>query len=84
MIGPHISQETPADSKEDLAVHAVNEEQSWDPFPPVRQDDRRDRRAANRAIGLSAVGLGLTGLVELTFAILSGSVGLLGDALHNL
>jgi cation diffusion facilitator family transporter len=65
-------------------MHVVGEEQTWDPFPPVRQDDRGDRKAANRAIGLSAVGLGATGLVELAFAILSGSVGLLGDALHNL
>jgi cation diffusion facilitator family transporter len=47
-------------------------------------DDAQDRRGANRAIGLSAVGLGLAGLVELAFALLSGSVGLLGDALHNL
>jgi cation diffusion facilitator family transporter len=30
------------------------------------------------------VGLAATGLIELAFAILSGSVGLLGDALHNL
>ena len=51
---------------------------------PLRHDDSRDRRSANQAIGLSAVGLGLTGLVELAFALLSGSVGLLGDALHNL
>lgn len=51
---------------------------------PLRHDDSRDRRSANAAIGLSAVGLGVTGLVELTFALLSGSVGLLGDALHNL
>ncbi|MHB1988168.1 MAG: cation diffusion facilitator family transporter [Acidimicrobiales bacterium] len=65
-------------------MHTVGEQQSWDPFPPARLEDPADRRAANRAIGLSAVGLGLTGLIELTFAVLSGSVGLLGDALHNL
>ena len=33
---------------------------------------------------ISAVGLGLTGLVELLIALLTGSVGLLGDAIHNL
>jgi divalent metal cation (Fe/Co/Zn/Cd) transporter len=30
------------------------------------------------------MGLALTGLIELVIAILSGSVALLGDALHNL
>lgn len=53
-------------------------------FPLRAFDDREDRRQANRAIGFSAVGLTLTGLVELALAIFSGSVGLLGDALHNL
>jgi cation diffusion facilitator family transporter len=33
---------------------------------------------------VSAIGLALTGLIELAFALVSGSVGLLGDALHNL
>src|SRR5246127_5671370 len=47
-------------------------------------DDASERRQANRAIAVSAVGLTLTGLVELAIALLSGSVGLLGDALHNL
>lgn len=47
-------------------------------------DDADERRQANRAVGVSAVGLALTGLVELAFALLSGSVALLGDALHNL
>ena len=65
-------------------MHLVGSTERWDPFPPVRGDDSADRRGANRAIGLSAVGLGITGLVELAFALLSGSVGLLGDALHNL
>ncbi len=65
-------------------MHVIGEAQPWDPFPPVRQDDADDRRGANRAVGLSAIGLGLTGLIELTFALVSGSVGLLGDALHNL
>lgn len=67
-----------------VRMHIVDETQQWDPFPPVGRDDSADRRGANRAVGLSAVGLGLTGLIELTFALLSGSVGLLGDALHNL
>lgn len=47
-------------------------------------DDQRDRREANRAVGLSAVGLAATGLIELVVAVVSGSVALLGDALHNL
>jgi divalent metal cation (Fe/Co/Zn/Cd) transporter len=53
------------------------------PLPSVR-DDARDRRAANRAVAVSAVGLGATGLAELLLAVLTGSVGLLGDAIHNL
>jgi cation diffusion facilitator family transporter len=53
-------------------------------FPLTTVDDRGDRRQANRAIGFSAAGLALTGLVELALALFSGSVGLLGDALHNL
>ena len=65
-------------------MHALGEQVSWDPFPPVRHDDVADRHSANKAVGVSAVGLGLTGFVELAFALLSGSVGLLGDALHNL
>lgn len=47
-------------------------------------DDAGERRQANRAIAVSAVGLALTGIVELAIALLSGSVALLGDALHNL
>jgi cation diffusion facilitator family transporter len=54
-------------------------------FPlPVTRDDAADRRAANRAVGVSAAGLGVTGLAELLLAVLTGSVGLLGDAIHNL
>ena len=54
-------------------------------FPlPGGCDDTRDRRAANRAIGVSALGLAATGLIELLLAVLTGSVGLLGDAIHNL
>lgn len=46
--------------------------------------DVADRRSAHRAIGVSAVGLLLTGTIELALAVFTGSVGLLGDALHNL
>ncbi|HEX3491405.1 MAG TPA: cation diffusion facilitator family transporter [Streptosporangiaceae bacterium] len=48
------------------------------------RDDAAERRQANRAIAVSAAGLGLTGLIELLLAIVTGSVGLLGDAIHNL
>ncbi|WP_139808905.1 cation diffusion facilitator family transporter, partial [Mycobacterium avium] len=47
-------------------------------------DDAGERRQANRAVAVSAAGLALTGLVELVIAVVSGSVALLGDALHNL
>jgi cation diffusion facilitator family transporter len=54
-------------------------------FPLVStRDDSKDRREANRAVAVSAVGLAATGLVELLIALLTGSVGLLGDAIHNL
>ena len=53
------------------------------PLPSVR-DDASDRQAANRAVAVSAAGLGATGLIELLLAVLTGSVGLLGDAIHNL
>lgn len=43
----------------------------------------RERRQANRVVG-GAVTLAVTGLLELGVAVLTGSVGLLGDALHNL
>ena len=66
-------------------MHLRGPTDSWDPFPPTaRADDGAHRTQANRAVGVSAVGLGLTGLAELAIAILSGSVGLLSDALHNL
>jgi cation diffusion facilitator family transporter len=66
-------------------VHLMGKTEPWDPFPPTRHvDDTAHRHAANQAIGVSALGLTLTGLIELCIAILSGSVGLLGDALHNL
>lgn len=55
------------------------------PFPLARtRDDADERRRANRAVAVSAIGLGITGLAELTLALLTGSVGLLGDAIHNL
>ena len=44
----------------------------------------QERRDANRAVTVSATGLTVTGLAELLVAILTGSVGLLGDAIHNL
>jgi cation diffusion facilitator family transporter len=47
-------------------------------------DDAGERRQANHAVVVSAVGLALTGLIELAIALVSGSVALLGDALHNL
>jgi cation diffusion facilitator family transporter len=50
----------------------------------ARHDESAHRRDANRAIGVSAVGLALTGGIELALAILTGSVALLSDALHNL
>jgi cation diffusion facilitator family transporter len=53
------------------------------PLAGVR-DDAGERRQANRAVAVSAAGLGATGLVELLLAVLTGSVGLLGDAIHNL
>jgi len=54
-------------------------------FPlPTLVDDAADRRLAHRAIAVGAVGLALTGAIELAVALLSGSVGLLGDAMHNL
>src|SRR5215472_6720247 len=48
------------------------------------RDDAGERRQANRAVGVSAAGLAVTGLAELLLAVLTGSVGLLGDAIHNL
>ena len=54
-------------------------------FPlPVTRDDAQERRAANRAVAVSAVGLAVTGLAELLLAVFTGSVGLLSDAIHNL
>lgn len=50
----------------------------------ISADDVQDRRDANRAVAVSAVGLALTGMFELAIALVSGSVALLSDALHNL
>ncbi len=62
----------------------AHSDMEWDPFPPVPSDDQPQRAAANRAIAVSAIGLGLTGMLELAIAVLGGSVALLSDALHNL
>jgi Co/Zn/Cd efflux system component len=53
------------------------------PWPSTR-DGMQERREANRAIAVSAIGLAATGVIELLLAIVTGSVGLLGDAIHNL
>jgi divalent metal cation (Fe/Co/Zn/Cd) transporter len=54
-------------------------------FPlPTRRDDASERRLASRAVTVSAAGLAATGITELLVAVLTGSVGLLGDAIHNL
>lgn len=66
-------------------MHLIGKTESWDPFPPTRSfDDTGDRHDAHRAIGVSAVGLTITGFAELVIALFTGSVGLLGDSLHNL
>ena len=66
-------------------MHLIGDERSWEPFPPAQHlHEVADRKDANRAVGVSALGLALTGLIELLIAVLSGSVGLLGDAIHNL
>jgi len=65
-------------------MHNQDAAMTWDPFPPVRIfDDAGHRHQANRAIAVSAIGLTITGLAELAIALMSNSVGLLGDALHN-
>jgi divalent metal cation (Fe/Co/Zn/Cd) transporter len=53
-------------------------------MPETVRDDAADRRAANRAIAVSAAGLAVTAAVEFVLAVFTGSVALLGDALHNL
>ena len=51
---------------------------------PAIHDEAAHRRDANRAVAASAIGLGLTGAIELVLALVTHSVALLGDALHNL
>ena len=66
-------------------MHELSTSQRFDPFPPnTFEGDAEHRRGANRALVLSALGLTLTGGIEFAIALLSGSVGLLGDAIHNL
>src|SRR5664279_4915267 len=50
----------------------------------ARHDEAEHRSAANRALVYSAIGLGIAGGIEMVFAAFTHSVGLLGDALHNL
>jgi hypothetical protein len=47
-------------------------------------DDVGEHRQAIRAIAVSALGLALTGLLELMIALVSGSAALFGDAVHKL
>lgn len=47
-------------------------------------NEAEDRSAAHKAIIASAIGLGLSGSIELAIALVTHSVGLLGDSLHNL
>ncbi len=65
-------------------MHLVAGRKAGESAGLVGVDDAGERRAANRAVGFSAVGLAVTGLAELVIARVTGSVGLLGDAFHNL
>jgi cation diffusion facilitator family transporter len=66
-------------------MHEVGTSQRFDPFPPnTFEGDAEHRHDANRALVFSALGLTLTGGIEFVIALISGSVGLLGDAIHNL
>jgi cation diffusion facilitator family transporter len=67
-----------------MSMHTVTGTRGPADYATGRFDDAGDRRQANRAVGVSAVGLAVTGLLELGIAVFTGSVGLLGDALHNL
>jgi divalent metal cation (Fe/Co/Zn/Cd) transporter len=53
-------------------------------FPWLTHETTRMSGGRRTAVAVSAVGLGVTGLAELLLALLTGSVGLLGDAIHNL
>ena len=64
-------------------TNGVRDQAASFPFPSTT-DDRSERRQANRAVAIGALGLAITGLIELAIAALSGSVALLGDALRNL
>lgn len=50
----------------------------------VQKLEIEHRKEAHKAIAVSAVGLAVTGSIELLIALLTGSVALLGDAIHNL
>src|ERR1035437_5259279 len=66
-------------------MHLLGQADTWDAFPSTRRhDEAMDRRHANQAIAASAVGLAATWLIEQAIALLSSSVGLLGDSLHTL
>jgi cation diffusion facilitator family transporter len=65
-------------------MHLTSGGQESTTFAMAAYDDASDRRQADRAVGFSAVGLAVAGFAELALALLSGSVALLGDALHNL
>ena len=66
-------------------MHGLKQSEQWDPFPDARfEGDAAHRHEANGALWLSALGLTLTGGIELAIALVSGSVGLLGDGIHNL
>jgi cation diffusion facilitator family transporter len=73
----------PADAGKMHKTAGVRDPAAAFPLPSTR-DDVQERREANRAIAVSAIGLAATGIIELLLAVLTGSVGLLGDAIHNL
>lgn len=49
-----------------------------------RHSEATHRKAANRAVTVSAIGLALAGGIEIVIASYTHSVALLGDAIHNL
>lgn len=59
-----------------VLMHLTGENSPWKPFPPTLPvNETSDRNDANRAIGVSAIGLGAAGLIELAIAVRGGSVG---------